>query len=84
MMPVEHPKKEMPPGNYNPISCKDSIAMMNVQPSGLFVLYTELDQVRYATWDEIVEMVLDAHLKKPDPDPSAKAREIAKPDKPQK
>lgn len=84
-MPTEIPKKEMPVVPYTPVQCKDGIAMMTVIQNGVIILYTDLDQIRYASWEEIAEFVATAKLeprKEPEKEPAT--REIKGPDKPPK
>lgn len=84
-MPTEVKDDEMPDAQYVKVKAHDHLAMMTIAPNGLIFMYPDLGQNRFATWEELAELVATATLKEPEePVPSGKPREIKGPSKPAK
>ena len=79
-MPHIIPKNEIPPVAYTPIPFRDGeTTLFAVVKDGVIGIYGGTDEIRFAGYDEIIEWMATATVKK-----SEKPLREVKPDKPQK
>ncbi len=72
---------ELPAQNYTPAKFKGSIAMMTVIPKGVIIMYTDLGENIFISWDEVIEYAATAKRESlPEPAPAEpekkKVREV--------
>jgi hypothetical protein len=86
-MPYLIPKEELPQMAYRPAKCHDETVMFGLLEGqngailGPVIMYLDVNETRFCSWDEIIEWAATADIKerkKPElpKDPEKKAREV--------
>ena len=75
------PKGNLPQQGFTPSKYKDEEVMITTVPTGVIVIFLEMGETRYMTYDEIIEyMALAPVLEMPkEPEPAEPAKPEKKP-----